>query len=235
MISISIKNYFFNLQKLISLLSVIVTIFSVLPVIAQTAAVKTLPNQAPEFSVGNIIGTMVNIDSFKLQKEIRVTKGFKFKSASVYFSGANFQNVNVAFLDTSGLFRLDTLIARCMPGSSVTFDNVKLINKKAEEIKIVGKAYLFYGGGYVNIDSSRYSGNIIEILELSKKSFISGTVYFSGANFPNVLTVYTGEYDLLKRLLLRCSPGSILSFENCIFKNTDGTLTKPLTKSIKLE
>ena len=231
MISISIKNYFFNLQKLISLLSVIVTIFSVLPVIAQIAAVKTLPNQAPEFSVGNIIGTRVNIDSFKLQKEIRVANGFKFKSASVYFSGANFQNVNVAFLDTIDLFLLDTLIARCIPGSVVTFDNVKLINKKDEEITIAGKAYLFYGGVYVKNDSR----NNIEILELSKKSFISGTVYFSGANFPNVLTVYGGEYDLLKNLIGRCGPGSIISFENCIFKNADGALTKPLTKSIKLE
>ncbi|WP_462254958.1 hypothetical protein [Ferruginibacter sp.] len=170
-----------------------------------------------------------------MQKEIKVTTGFKFKSASVYFSGANFQNVKVAFLDTSALFRLDTLFARCMPGSVVTFDNIKLINKKAEEITIAGKAYFFYGGAYVNIDSSRYPGNINEIFELSKKIFISGTIYFSGENFHNVLTVHTGENDLLKNLIARCSPGSIISFENCIFKNTDGTLAKPITKSIKLE
>ncbi len=233
MICLLIKTYFLNSQKILSFLSVMVIIFFASNAKAQILTVKTLPNQAPEFTVGNIDGTRTNIDSFKLQKEIRVTKGYKFKSASVYFLGANFQNVKSAFLDTSSLNGLDALIKKCVAGSVVTFDSVKVIDKKGIEISIAGKSYVFYSGEY-NISIALSEANK-EIFELIGKDFISGTIYFSGGNFPNVITILCKDMETKKSLFARCGPGSVISFDNCVYKNTNGTSSKPVSKSLKME
>ena len=45
---------------------------------------------------------------------------------------------------------------------------------------------------------------------------ISGTVYFSGTNFPNVVTesIETNSLEKLQSHIQRCGPGSVISFEN---------------------
>ncbi|MEI9956817.1 MAG: hypothetical protein WDM90_11060 [Ferruginibacter sp.] len=187
----------------------------------------------PDFWVGNTVSTRVNIDSFKLNLDIKATDGYKFKNATVYFSGANFQNVVTATIYGSSLSAVSNLVNKCTAGSSITFDDVKLMDNKNKDIRVDGKSYLFYSGEFV---ASKEAVKLnVELFDLMKKDFISGTIYFSGENFPNVVTVNIKNNLSAKTYFNRCTPGSKIAFENCVYKNADGTLSKPITKMIKMD
>ncbi len=51
---------------------------------------------------------------------------FKVVSATVYFSGASFPNVQTAFISSNSLKPIAGYMKRCVPGSIVVFDNVKV-------------------------------------------------------------------------------------------------------------
>lgn len=51
---------------------------------------------------------------------------FNIVSATVYFSGANFSNVATATISGNGLGPIKALMAKCGPGSSITFVNIKV-------------------------------------------------------------------------------------------------------------
>jgi gliding motility-associated protein GldM len=58
-----------------------------------------------------------------------------------------------------------------------------------------------------------------------KYNIASATVYFSGANFPNVVTASIGGNSLasLQSFMQRCGPGSVISFDNIKVSGPDGT------------
>ena len=92
--------------------------------------VKKIPN--PVFKVGPG-GTRMQSVVFKGQQFVRAElENFDFDvrysvvSATVYFSGAGFPNVVPASITGNNLSSLSAQIARCQPGTSVTFDNVKV-------------------------------------------------------------------------------------------------------------
>jgi hypothetical protein len=47
-------------------------------------------------------------------------------SATIYFSGANFANVQSADIHSGSLDGVKAQLQKCIPGTSVTFDNVKV-------------------------------------------------------------------------------------------------------------
>jgi hypothetical protein len=51
---------------------------------------------------------------------------FNVVSATVYFSGANFPNPAVGQLTGNNFSSLNQYVQRCGPGSSITFDNIKV-------------------------------------------------------------------------------------------------------------
>ncbi|HMJ47788.1 MAG TPA: gliding motility protein GldM [Ferruginibacter sp.] len=58
-----------------------------------------------------------------------------------------------------------------------------------------------------------------------KFSVVSATVYFSGANFPNVATTTITSNNLgsLDAYMRRCGPGSVITFDNVKVSGPDGT------------
>lgn len=58
-----------------------------------------------------------------------------------------------------------------------------------------------------------------------KYNVVSATVYFSGANFPNVVTASLNGNSLggLATYMQRCGPGSVISFDNIKVSGPDGT------------
>lgn len=95
----------------------------------------------PSFSVGRILGTRAVADEFKKQTEIKITEGYKFESADVYFSGEGFKNVVMVHLSGSSLSPLREYLDRCVPGTVVTFDNVH-VNTPKDGIRVIdGKSY----------------------------------------------------------------------------------------------
>ena len=92
--------------------------------------VKRIPD--PVFKVASGKVRMPSVE-FKSQQYCRADlENFDFDlkftivSATVYFSGANFPNVATTSITGNGLAPLAPFMARCGPGSVVTFDNVKV-------------------------------------------------------------------------------------------------------------
>jgi gliding motility-associated protein GldM len=92
--------------------------------------VKRIPD--PVFKVGSGKVRMPSVE-FKSQQFCRAELEnfdfdlkFQIVSATVYFSGANFPNVAQLALTGNNLSALSSLIAKCGPGSVITFDNVKV-------------------------------------------------------------------------------------------------------------
>jgi len=93
--------------------------------------IKKIPE--PEFKVGSGHPRMPSVD-FKNQTACRADMGPDFiydvryvvLSATVYFSGTGFANVVTTSITGNNLSALNPYMSRCVPGTSVTFDNVKV-------------------------------------------------------------------------------------------------------------
>ena len=110
--------------------------------------VKEIPN--PIFKVGPG-GTRMTSGSFKSQQYCRAElenfdfeANFRVVSATVYFSGANFANVQTATLTGNNLAPLQTYIQRAGPGTSVTFDAVKVQGPDGKQRTIQGVGIVLY-------------------------------------------------------------------------------------------
>jgi len=68
---------------------------------------------------------------------------FSVVSATVYFSGAGFQNVATTTLAGNSLAPLGPFFARCTPGSVVTFDNIKVTGPGGART-IEGRSFALY-------------------------------------------------------------------------------------------
>lgn len=114
---------------------------------SETASSKTvLLNGQPDDSFGRMSATI-----FKNQEYCRVElKDFEFDvkfsvvSATVYFSGANFRGVEKGVINSSSLKPLSALMSRCIPGSMVVFDDVKVKGPDNEIRSIPGVAYRLF-------------------------------------------------------------------------------------------
>ncbi|MEP7256466.1 MAG: GldM family protein [Ferruginibacter sp.] len=69
---------------------------------------------------------------------------FKVVSATVYFSGANFRNVEKGAINSNSLKPVKEFMDRCAPGSMIVFDNVKVVGPDKKVRTIPGKSILLY-------------------------------------------------------------------------------------------
>ncbi len=59
-------------------------------------------------------------------KDFEFDAQFSILSATVYFTGANFKNVETGSINSSSLKPIKNLMSRCQPGTIVIFDNIKV-------------------------------------------------------------------------------------------------------------
>jgi gliding motility-associated protein GldM len=109
--------------------------------------IKRIPD--PVFKVGDGKIRMPSV-AFKAQDFCRAElENFDFDtkytvtSATVYFSGANFANVQTAAINGNNLGPIKALMARCGPGSVISFDNVKVSGPDGSRT-IDGKSIALY-------------------------------------------------------------------------------------------
>jgi len=69
---------------------------------------------------------------------------FTVLSATMYFSGANFNGVEKGSITSASLKPVSSLMKRCIPGSIVTFDDVKVKGPDNEIRTIAGPRYKLY-------------------------------------------------------------------------------------------
>ncbi len=77
----------------------------------------------------------------------------------------------------------------------------------------------------VSFKSQQYCRAELEAFDFDTKySIVSATVYFSGANFPNVATAQINGNGLagLANFISRCGPGSVVTFDNVKVSGPDG-------------
>jgi len=80
----------------------------------------------------------------------------------------------------------------------------------------------------VTFKSQQYCRAELENFDFDTKySIVSATVYFSGANFPNVATGAINGNTLapIANLIQRCGPGSVVTFDNVKVTGPDGQRT----------
>ena len=111
--------------------------------------IKRIPD--PIFKVGPNSGGRVQSVIFKNQQFCRADlENFDFDarfaviSATVYFAGANFANVQTATINGGSLASLSAQMAKCIPGTSVTFDNVKVQGPDGSVRVIQGPGFILY-------------------------------------------------------------------------------------------
>lgn len=111
--------------------------------------VKRIPD--PILKVGPSSGGRMQSVVFKNQQFARADlENFDFDarfsvvSATVYFSGANFPSVQSASISGGNLGGLSAQLQKCIPGSSVTFDNVKVQGPDGVVRSIPGPGFILY-------------------------------------------------------------------------------------------
>jgi gliding motility-associated protein GldM len=109
--------------------------------------VKNIP--PPIMMVGPSEGGAIQSVVFKNQQFARAElKYFDFDyhysivSATVYFSGANFPSVQQAVINGGSLAGIQAQLQKCIPGTSVTFDNVKVQGPGGPVIGIPGPGFI---------------------------------------------------------------------------------------------
>ena len=111
--------------------------------------VKRIPD--PILKVGPSSGGRIQSVVFKNQQFARADlENFDFDarftvvSAVVYFSGANFPSVQSATINGGNLSSIAAQLQKCIPGSSVTFDNVKVQGPDGGVRSIPGPGFILY-------------------------------------------------------------------------------------------
>lgn len=111
--------------------------------------VKRIPD--PVIKVGPSAGGRVQSVIFKNQNFARADlenfdfdARFNIVSATIYFSGANFGNVQSAEIHGGSLEGISAQLQKCIPGTSVTFDNVKVQGPDGVIRSITGPGFILY-------------------------------------------------------------------------------------------
>ena len=153
-------------------------------------------------------------------------------SALVYFSGNGLEHAIVATYSTEDLNSLMESIHRDSKGAFVTFDYLKFTNSKGITKDITDIPYHFSN---LKKPVTINNPSVEELNKLITLNFVSGTIYFAGSGYSNVVSVKATDSVALFKCYQRYSPGSKIAFDNCIYKNADGKLSLPLNKSVTLE
>lgn len=115
---------------------------------SHTYRIKRIPE--PEFKVGSGKPRMTSVE-FKNQTACRADMGPDFiydvkyavVSATVYFAGTGFPNVVTTTITGNNLQGLAQYMTRCVPGTSITFDNVKVQGPDGVRV-IEGKTFSLF-------------------------------------------------------------------------------------------
>ena len=111
--------------------------------------IKQIPD--PILMVGPSKGGRIQSIVFKNQPACRADlAGFDFDAhfsvvgATIYFSGANFPNTQQETISSGSLGSIAAKMSKCIPGTSVTFDNVKVQGPDGRIRTIPGPGFILY-------------------------------------------------------------------------------------------
>ncbi|MBP8115083.1 MAG: hypothetical protein KAY50_06990 [Chitinophagaceae bacterium] len=177
-----------------------------------------------KITYGDLDTNRISVEEFKNQKQLKSPDGMSIDSAVVYFSIPGQTAIAlVQYLPKFDSFRFRKYSDKLVPGATVIFSVfIKDKNHKSVSVQL---NYLFYSmtKGNINFPSSP---QYLEWKKLTDLNYVSGTIYFSGTYFPNVISfrIQQDKKDELKNLFGRCAIGTVITFDNVSYKDEKGIL-----------
>ena len=190
---------------------------------------KPVPiNQKVEYVVGTPGGAAVMLDKMNVfyigvDNPITISSGTGWDKTTVSTSGCT--------ISGSGSNR--TIRVSAIGAASITVSADGKSNKFDFRVKRIPDPVFKVGDGKIRMPSVAFKSQDFCRAELENFDFATeykitnATVYFSGANFPNVQTASVSSNSLgpIKALMARCGPGSVISFDNVKVTGPDGSRT----------
>lgn len=176
-----------------------------------------------KITYGDLDTISISVERFMQQKQLKIPDGLFIDSAFVYFSIPNQTAIVVVkYFPNYDSINFKKYSAILIPGSTVNFEVfIKDENHKSFAVQL---SYLFNSMADRNIISS--SPKYLEWVKLREFNYITGTIYFSGNYFRNVVAfrIQKDKSEELKKLFDRCAIGTVITFENTSYRNDQGIL-----------
>jgi hypothetical protein len=167
-----------------------------------------------------------------LSKQTDTIKPTGFYACKAYFSGNGLPYVKVSDYSGPDINLLMKQIDSASNGAIVTIDDLWFVSSDGKTTIIKEIPYNFNKPK----DASKYKSQaVLQVDELKSYNFVSGTIYFARFGHPNVSSAKANDTAKLNRYYAVSGPGTTITLDNCVYKNANGSLSNPVSKSIKLE
>lgn len=151
---------------------------------------------------------------------------------TAYFHGNGLKYPQSSDFSGTDLNVLMQRIDKASNGADVVIDNLRFITPAGKTTFIAKIPYQFNR----TKDTTKFVSQAVQTVnKLKAYDFVSGTVYFSGEGFRSVESVNANDKAQLRRYYERSRPGTIITLDNCVYRNANGSLSSPLNQSFKLE
>ena len=165
-------------------------------------------------------------------KQADTIKPTGFYACKAYFSGNGLPYVKVSDYFGADINLLMTQIDSASNGAIVTIDDLRFVSSDGKTKMIKEIPYNFNKLK----DAPKFKSQaVLQVEELKSYNFVSGTVYFAGFGHPNVSSAKASDTAKLNKYYAVSGPGTTITLDNCVYKNANGSLSNPVSKSIKLE
>lgn len=98
----------------------------------------------PRLGIDSVTNTKMKVEDIKKAQRITAGTGYTLATANIYFSGAGFRETATVAISGNSMVLVKQLLDRCVPGSIVTFDNVKVKDGKGRISTIRGMSIVLY-------------------------------------------------------------------------------------------
>lgn len=144
-------------------------------------------------------------------------KGLYVKTSDYSGSDINILMKNIDSASNGAIVTIDELRFISSDGKVTFFDKVPYtFNRPKDTVKFKSQA-------------------VLQVDELKSYNFVSGTIYFAGFGHTNISSAKASDTATLNKYYDRSGPGTTITLDNCVYKNANGSLSSPVSKSIKLE
>ena len=173
---------------------------------------------------GDLDTNRISVEEFRNQKHLNSSEGLLIDSAFVYFSipGQN-KIAMVEYLPKFDSVKFQKYSNLLVPGATAIF-KIFVTGKNYKSL-LVQLSFMFYSMTKKNITFAS-SPQYLEWKKLKYLDYVSGTVYFSGTYFPNVIAfrIQQGKLEELKKLFDRCAIETVITFDNVSYRDNKGIL-----------
>lgn len=98
----------------------------------------------PRLGIDSVTDTKMKAEDIKKAQRITAGTGYTLATANIYFSGAGFRETVTVAISGNSLLGIKEVLDRCVPGSIITFDNVKVKDGKGRISTIRGLSIVLY-------------------------------------------------------------------------------------------